>query len=130
MHVFVFFKQKTAYEMRISDWSSDVCASDLGAVDRADRDEAPAVARLGQIGSRRVEQPPRRLGDAREARYEALVVDVAEPAVRNVRGGMDDDVDPAERPRRRLDQRAAVGVPRDIAGEESGVPATIGRAHD
>src|SRR3546814_9073792 len=35
MRVFVcvvfFFKQKTAYEMRISDWSSDVCSSDLGA---------------------------------------------------------------------------------------------------
>src|SRR3546814_7586521 len=28
--MFVFFKQKTAYEMRISDWSSDVCSSDLG----------------------------------------------------------------------------------------------------
>src|SRR3546814_6983720 len=27
--VVVFFKQKTAYEMRISDWSSDVCSSDL-----------------------------------------------------------------------------------------------------
>src|SRR3546814_5910466 len=27
--VFVFCKQKTAYEMRISDWSSDVCSSDL-----------------------------------------------------------------------------------------------------
>src|SRR3546814_20412647 len=27
---FCFFKQKTAYEMRISDWSSDVCSSDLG----------------------------------------------------------------------------------------------------
>src|SRR3546814_10302366 len=27
-----FFKQKTAYEMRISDWSSDVCSSDLSAV--------------------------------------------------------------------------------------------------
>src|SRR3546814_10393587 len=27
--VFSFFKQKTAYEMRISDWSSDVCSSDL-----------------------------------------------------------------------------------------------------
>src|SRR3546814_21048248 len=27
--MFVFFKQKTAYEMRISDWSSDVCSSDL-----------------------------------------------------------------------------------------------------
>src|SRR3546814_8975999 len=29
MWLFVFFKQKTAYEMRISDWSSDVCSSDL-----------------------------------------------------------------------------------------------------
>src|SRR3546814_10821291 len=27
---FFFFKQKTAYEMRISDWSSDVCSSDRG----------------------------------------------------------------------------------------------------
>src|SRR3546814_10149236 len=27
--IFCFFKQKTAYEMRISDWSSDVCSSDL-----------------------------------------------------------------------------------------------------
>src|SRR3546814_8330868 len=30
--IFFFFKQKTAYEMRISDWSSDVCSSDLRAV--------------------------------------------------------------------------------------------------
>src|SRR3546814_2826807 len=41
---FFFFKQKTAYEMRISDWSSDVCSSDLEAAggDRhaADRDRA------------------------------------------------------------------------------------------
>src|SRR3546814_2113814 len=29
---FFFFKQKTAYEMRISDWSSDVCSSDLNTV--------------------------------------------------------------------------------------------------
>src|SRR3546814_6312518 len=29
MSFFFFFKQKTAYEMRISDWSSDVCSSDL-----------------------------------------------------------------------------------------------------
>src|SRR3546814_2795141 len=29
---FFFFKQKTAYEMRISDWSSDVCSSDLPAL--------------------------------------------------------------------------------------------------
>src|SRR3546814_3868498 len=30
--LFFFFKQKTAYEMRISDWSSDVCSSDLAKV--------------------------------------------------------------------------------------------------
>src|SRR3546814_5158610 len=35
--LFFFFKQKTAYEMRISDWSSDVCSSDLRAGDRAHR---------------------------------------------------------------------------------------------
>src|SRR3546814_7539379 len=29
VYVIFFFKQKTAYEMRISDWSSDVCSSDL-----------------------------------------------------------------------------------------------------
>src|SRR3546814_13563306 len=34
-YVLVFFKQKTAYEMRISDWSSDVCSSDLGQQDAA-----------------------------------------------------------------------------------------------
>src|SRR3546814_4360216 len=38
-----FFKQKTAYEMRISDWSSDVCSSDLPAFDdlRLARDAMP-----------------------------------------------------------------------------------------
>src|SRR3546814_8937953 len=29
LFIFVFFKQKTAYELRISEWSSDVCSSDL-----------------------------------------------------------------------------------------------------
>src|SRR3546814_3329391 len=33
--MFFFFKQKTAYEMRISDWSSDVCSSDLVSLDAA-----------------------------------------------------------------------------------------------
>src|SRR3546814_11072008 len=57
-----FFKQKTAYEMRISDWSSDVCSSDLvrddvqagGAVDLVldqpgDRDLVPRQP-LGDVG--------------------------------------------------------------------------------
>src|SRR3546814_2144519 len=40
-----FFKQKTAYEMRISDWSSDVCSSDLAPlVDVAGRLMGPAGA--------------------------------------------------------------------------------------
>src|SRR3546814_8359195 len=37
MYVFFFFKQKTAYEMRISDWSSDVCSSDLFALSIVDQ---------------------------------------------------------------------------------------------
>src|SRR3546814_14295295 len=50
-----FFKQKTAYEMRISDWSSDVCSSDLAvggvAADEVDRvvHALRVVARLLQI---------------------------------------------------------------------------------
>src|SRR3546814_2696854 len=37
-----FFKQKTAYEMRISDWSSDVCSSDLSPEDRSSSLRWPA----------------------------------------------------------------------------------------
>src|SRR3546814_12359418 len=37
MVLFFFFKKKTAYEMRISDWSSDVCSSDLRATADTDR---------------------------------------------------------------------------------------------
>src|SRR3546814_13598193 len=39
--VFFFFKQKTAYEMRISDWSSDVCSSDLLAQPRLEARPRP-----------------------------------------------------------------------------------------
>src|SRR3546814_3071636 len=42
----VFFKQKTAYEMRISDWSSDVCSSDL--LRTVQRDHADLAAALDQ----------------------------------------------------------------------------------
>src|SRR3546814_3751391 len=37
---FFFFKQKTAYEMRISDWSSDVCSSDLLFVEHLEQQHA------------------------------------------------------------------------------------------
>src|SRR3546814_4418377 len=46
--LFFFFKQKTAYEMRISDWSSDVCSSDLQDLDEWDEDGAGEPAPQGQ----------------------------------------------------------------------------------
>src|SRR3546814_16526983 len=49
--LFFFFKQKTAYEMRISDWSSDVCSSDLSG------GAAPGRARHGRTRAWRSYQP-------------------------------------------------------------------------
>src|SRR3546814_15700428 len=51
MFLFFFFKQKTAYEMRISDWSSDVCSSDLADQRRA-LDRGGHLAVLDQVGLR------------------------------------------------------------------------------
>src|SRR3546814_8669992 len=52
----VFFKQKTAYEMRISDWSSDVCSSDLGRLEAVRKisfsvDQGQIVALVGSNGA-------------------------------------------------------------------------------
>src|SRR3546814_20464934 len=53
---FFFFKQKTAYEMRISDWSSDVCSSDLATHLRSEGDrflesvdEALSIGRAARV---------------------------------------------------------------------------------
>src|SRR3546814_20028832 len=61
---FFFFKQKTAYEMRISDWSSDVCSSDLFLLSQwsaADMIPAPRVFAAGWIitgtGAHATERP-------------------------------------------------------------------------
>src|SRR3546814_18721218 len=53
--MFSCFKQKTAYEMRIGYWSSDVCPSDLGGRSRADAGDTPGARR-----DHRVARPPRR----------------------------------------------------------------------
>src|SRR3546814_19084652 len=66
MLFFFFFKQKTAYEMRISDWSSDVCSSDL------DDDRHAHRGARGAGWARRPRVPedgqhvPRRLGMGRQ----------------------------------------------------------------
>src|SRR3546814_3645396 len=48
-----FFKQKTAYEMRISDWSSDVCSSDLTLVEHRIMRVGHPFHRSHQAGRRR-----------------------------------------------------------------------------
>src|SRR3546814_10033229 len=58
--MFCFFKQKTAYEMRISDWSSDVCSSDLqphflGAGAQRNVDLEPPLV-IGSAAQRVVDQ--------------------------------------------------------------------------
>src|SRR3546814_2037236 len=74
---FFFFKRKTAYEMRISDWSSDVCSSDLGKEHdlpgRAQRGTARAV---GEFDGRTLHSRGRHL-----ARQRALPDQVIEPRV-------------------------------------------------
>src|SRR3546814_6344730 len=47
--LFFFCKQKTAYEMRISDWSSDVCSSDLGAAGLYDHGQAAGILLEGRV---------------------------------------------------------------------------------
>src|SRR3546814_9080317 len=50
-YVFFFFKQKTAYEMRISDWSSDVCSADLAHAQ--DGDQRGVMRHRGSGGGRK-----------------------------------------------------------------------------
>src|SRR3546814_1306929 len=58
--IFFFFKQKTAYEMRISDWSSDVCSSDLRTDPRGGaKDVRRILARLAR--SHRIRTPTGRI---------------------------------------------------------------------
>src|SRR3546814_16978540 len=88
---FFFFKQKTAYEMRISDWSSDVCSSDL------DADEQPG------------DDPADRAPDADRREFLAGVVDRVEGDRRRERDrrGVEAEMEQAaeqEQRRRTLDR--------------------------
>src|SRR3546814_5933070 len=64
---FFFFKQKTAYEMRISDWSSDVCSSDLPASVNGRRRRRHVYAGQGLLPRRPEECLP---GGVRRSRIE------------------------------------------------------------
>src|SRR3546814_7378713 len=80
---FFFFKQKTAYEMRISDWSSDVCSSDLGMIDRGEQPD-PAEADDEHPGAVDKAAIDRRGADADEEHrhHAARAPAVGEPADR------------------------------------------------
>src|SRR3546814_2638948 len=127
---FFFFKQKTAYEMRISDWSSDVCSSDLRrpgapwcqtqpARDPMTDDIAflPATELAARIRARRL--GCRELLDHMLARVErhnpglnALVV-------------LD-----AERARTRADAADAAAARGEFCGPLHGVPMTVQESYD
>src|SRR3546814_2395361 len=66
-----FFKQKTAYEMRISDWSSDVCSSDLRRTDDPMGGRPVPRARLQAGSAHIVGEPHRRAPFLRPARLRA-----------------------------------------------------------
>src|SRR3546814_16090595 len=98
---FFFFKQKTAYEMRISDWSSDVCSSDLvGALRTAGGDRHDAVHRRSLPGAHR---PHARLRNDRCGGVRRRAAQLADPR-RPARPG----------DRRRALQRAAVRHPAGV----------------
>src|SRR3546814_1731662 len=107
---FFFFKQKTAYDMRISDWSSDVCSSDLRARTAAiDRCGAPGVdaehARRRAVGQYRVAR-----GDDEQIalRDAAVAIDIA-----------------AIRLRLRID--ASARVEEDVPARAEAARQTVGR---
>src|SRR3546814_499460 len=68
--LFFFFKQKTAYEMRISDWSSDVCSSDLYLVHLG---EQAARGLLSHLRRRQLRGLGRIVAGARERRHLRIV---------------------------------------------------------
>src|SRR3546814_3259419 len=128
--VLFFFKQETAYEMRISDWSSDVCSSDLDAGHPVEQlyellaglefglDVAPLGRLFGELG-----QETRALGLAEAGRAHEL-------EARTRRSGFLVGVDEAQHGRRRTGEAQLVGE--HVADEPRafpGCPALRGRAH-
>src|SRR3546814_17078871 len=114
--VFCLFKQKTAYEMRISDWSSDVCSSDLwhGATHRRstslpltstvseDDNDDWKLDRGRRAGGSRALAGPRTGHRARRAPAKAHGGSGNAVAARSVRPSRSSDVEPSRFPHRPL----------------------------
>src|SRR3546814_2478770 len=75
-----FFKQKTAYEMRISDWSSDVCSSDLRKI-RVEIEQLPLIVRIGLVAIVDRDRAPATAGDRPiAAQFEILHLPAGRPS--------------------------------------------------
>src|SRR3546814_18865188 len=109
--IFFFFKQKTAYEMRISDWSSDVCSSDLrrarsvGEADRAGRGIGIARRPIETVAANRIVQDREPAVDQRAA------LALGQRRFEHLRDG-----DRAQPPARLRSQAYLVEFPRERAG--------------
>src|SRR3546814_8027917 len=89
---YVLFKQKTAYEMRISDWSSDVCSSDLRVIGsdfrRSGAVDAPGVddrSCINPIGVQKAGEPLQHGHDHRLFPIGKIVEPALEPVLHHVR---------------------------------------------
>src|SRR3546814_8854135 len=71
---FFFFKQKTAYEMRISDWSSDVCSSDLA--ERKSRPPPLALCPIRHMFFRMLERADRRHDVGHQRLFAAAMAEI------------------------------------------------------
>src|SRR3546814_4635220 len=71
-HFFFLFKQKTAYEMRISDWSSDVCSSDLSTFWSACPRSGRSPVGAGRVRRRTARRAPPLTGQAPVSMDDAL----------------------------------------------------------
>src|SRR3546814_15734163 len=116
---FFFLKQKTAYEMRISDWSSDVCSSDLVAPG-----EFGVIGRRGALRGAREPLEAAALVTPRDRAIEQHVVGRL-PVEREARGEglpalLAGDVIAVERSQRRRQARAVVGL---VAREPAALPS-------
>src|SRR3546814_7498039 len=134
--LFFFFKQKTAYEMRISDWSSDVCSSDLPVTGRivVAGDVETAQRRREQDGGEmrgRERRRRRQMGQHHPQRQDGLdafagrhyIVRLTEP------DGMSAKI--THRTSRRVDPRLAAAVGGEPGAVRPGAPgAMIGTRRD
>src|SRR3546814_10256926 len=81
-----FFKQKTAYELRISDWSSDVCSSDLAPIPDKTADMAKAnplqeqLLKAGLVKKSKVAEVAREQHKARHGKGPAQPSDIQRDA--------------------------------------------------